>query len=169
MGDYHEMWHATHTTLLTGDPLEWQPTNAQRAKIGLPPVEDGWVLEEVPCGLLADRETYIYTDGLQIMRVISSSEHSYEECCIDAMLTEDRRITPAKEGGKSLPLTAANLHKRRKLGVSLVFDAAISSSAIRIYDHIHRRVLLDLHALDDSLPWDVPGFAKWLDDWCRNQ
>lgn len=161
--EYDEMWHATHTTLLTSDPLEWQLTNAQRTQIGLEPVLSSWRLQEVPCGLLADRETYIYTDGLQIMRVISAGENFYEECCVDAMLTEDYRITPAKEGGKSVPLTAGNLHKRRKVGISLVFDASYSSSVIRVKDHTRHQCLLDLHALDDSLPRDIPGFARWLE------
>lgn len=169
MREYDEMWRATHTTLLTGDPLEWQLTNRQRVMLGLPPVEDGWVLTEVPCGLLADRETYIYTDGAKIMRVISTGEHYYEECCVDAALTEDHRLTPAKEGGKSVPLTAGNLHKRRKLGVSLVFDATFSCSVIRIKDHARRKDLLDLHALDDSLPRDIPGFARWLETYCPTQ
>lgn len=163
MTDYNELWHALHTTLLTGDPLEWQLTNNQRLSIGIPPVEAEWILSEVPCGLLADRETYIYTDGLQIMRVISSGEHYYEECCVDAILTEDHRIAPVKEGGKSVPLTAGNLHKRRKIGISLVFDASYSCSVIRIKDHTRRQCLLDLHALDDSLPRDIPGFARWLE------
>lgn len=163
MDEYNELWHAARTTLLTGEPLEWQLTNVQRTQIGLEPVLSHWHFQEVPCGLLADRETYIYTDGLQIMRVISSGEHYYEECCVDAMLTEDHRITPLKEGGKSVPLTAGNLHKRRKLGVSLIFDASYSCSVIRIKDHTRRKLLLDLHALDDSLPRDIPGFARWLE------
>ena len=163
MREYNEMWRASHTTLLTGDPLEWQLTNSQRARIGLPPVEDQWVLSEVPCGVLADRETYMYTDGVRIMRVISTGEHYYEECCVDAMLTEDLRIAPCIEGKKSIPLTAGNLHKQRKLGVSLIFDASYSCSSIRIKDYTSRKYLLDLHTLDDTLPRDIPGFARWLE------
>ena len=163
MNEYSEHWRALRTTLLTGDPLEWQLTNNQRIRIGLPPVEDGWVLTEVPCGLLADRETYMYTDGARSMRVISTGEHYYEECCVDATLTEDHRIAPGKEGKKTVPLTAGNLHKQRKLGVSLVFDASYSCSSIRIKDHTSRKSLLDLHTLDDTLPRDIPGFARWLE------
>lgn len=163
MDSTNPMWHMLRTTILTDEPLEWQLTNAQRVQLGIAPVLPHWALQEVPCGLLADRETYIYTDGAKIMRVISIGEHFYEECCIDAELTADYRITPIKEGGKSTPLTAGNLHKRRKVGVSLVFDASQSCSIIRIKDHTHRRLLLDLHALDDSLPRDVPSFVKWLE------
>lgn len=163
MREYDEMWHALHTTLLTGDPLEWQLTNSQRIKFGIPPVDDSWILSEVPCGLLADRETYIYMDGTRIMRVISIGEHYYEECCVDTTLTEDHRIAPVKEGKKSIPLTAGNLHKQRKLGISLIFDASYNCSSIRIKDHTRRKALLDLHALDNSLPHDIPGFARWLE------
>lgn len=163
MDSTNPMWHELRATILTGEPLEWQLTNAQRERLGIAPILPHWVLQEVPCGLLADRETYIYTDEQQIMRVISIGEHSYEECCVDATLTADHRITPAKEGGKSAPLTAGNLHKRRKVGVSLVFDASLSCSIIQIKDHTHRRLLLDLYALDGSLPQDVPAFAKWLE------
>lgn len=153
----------TRTTILTGDPLEWQLTNDQRIRIGLSSVKDEWELSEVPCGLLADRETYMYTDGEKIMRVISIGEHYYEECCVDATLTEDHRIAPSKEGKKSVPLTAGNLHKQRKLGVSLIFDASYSCISIRIKDHTTRKDQLDLHALDDSLPRDIPGFALWIE------
>lgn len=129
-------------TLLTGEPLEWQLTNEQRAALGLPPVELHWTLTEVPCGLLADCETYVYLDGQRVMRVISSGEQYYEECCVDAALTEDGRITPTKPGGKSMKLTAANLHKRRHVGVSLRFDGTGCITTICVEDHDRRRNLL---------------------------
>lgn len=129
-------------TLLTGEPLEWQLTNAQRAAFGLPQVEPHWMLTEVPCGLLAECETYVYLDGLRVMRVISSGEQYYEECCIDAALTEDGRIAPVKPDGKSAKLTAANLHKRRHVGVSLRFDGMGCDATICVEDHDRRRRLL---------------------------
>ena len=33
-------------TILTGEPLDWQLTNEQRAAFGLPPVEAHWTLKE---------------------------------------------------------------------------------------------------------------------------
>ena len=129
-------------TLLAGEPLEWQLSNAQRAMLGLPPVEAHWALTEVPCGLLAACETYVYLDGLRIMRVISCGETYYEECCVDAALTEDGRITPVKPGGKSVKLTAANLHKRRHVGMSLCFNGTGCDTTICVEDHARRRNLL---------------------------
>ena len=156
-------------TLLTGEALSWQLTNSQRLIIGLPPVKDDWQLTEVPSGILADRETYIYTVDSKIMRVISAGETSYEECCINASLTADRRIAPAKDGGKSIPLTAANLHKQRKLGVSLLFDAHIGAGMILIKDHPTRRIRLELYGKDTTLPHNIAEFARWIDNWCQGQ
>ena len=150
-------------TILTGNPLEWQLTNEQRKRIGLPPIEPSWRLSEIPCGLLADKETYIYTDGNNIRRVISAGETFYLEASIDVTLTEDGRLPPVKPGGKSLPLTAANLHKRWKTGVSIRFEAYYDRrSVIHIEDHTRRRTLLHLSSLEASLPSDVPGFAEWV-------
>jgi len=154
-----------HRTILTGDPLEWQLTNEQRKRIGIPPVEHTWLLSEVPCGLLADKETYVYTEGNRIRGVISASATFYLEVCIDVTLTEDGRLPPVKPGGKSLPLTAANLHKRKKTGVSILFEAYYNRSAIRIEDHTLRRTLLSLDSRETPLPSDVSGFAEWIDLW----
>lgn len=129
-------------TILTGEPLEWQLTNAQRAVLGLAPVEAHWTFTEVPCGLLAQCETYIYLDGLRVMRVISSGEQYYEEGCFDVALTEDGRIAPVKLEGKSVKLTAANLYKRRHVGVSLRFDGMGCVTTICVEDHDQRRRLL---------------------------
>ncbi len=147
-------------TILTGEPLEWQLTNAQRIALGLAPVEAGWRFMEVPCGLLADCETYVYLDGLQVMRVISHGECYYEECCVEAVLTEDGRIAPAKPDGKSVKLTAANLHKRRHVGVSLTFECGWDTSFIRVKDHDRKRMLRE-----ERLPgrMTTQDFAAWLD------
>lgn len=150
-------------TILTGEPLAWQLTNEQRKRIGIPPIERSWRLSEVPCGLLADKETYIYTDGNRIQRVISASETFYLEVCIDITLTEDGRIPPVKPEGKSSPLTAANLHKRRKNGISILFEADYARSIIRIEDHTLHRTLLSLNSSETTLPQDVSGFAEWID------
>ena len=93
---------AESRTLLTGEPLAWQLTNAQRTTLGLTPVEPHWTLREVPCGLLAMCETYAYFDGSRVMRVISAGEGCYAEVCVDAALTEEGRIAPVKPGGKHL-------------------------------------------------------------------
>lgn len=149
-------------TLLTGDPLEWQLNNDQRRALGLAPVEAAWTLTEVPCGLLAMCETYVYLDGLRVMRVISSGEQYYEECCVDAMLTENGRIAPAKPGGKSVPLNAANLHKRRHTGVSLCFNGMVSTSdsTICVKDHDARRELI-FQRIEKRMTTEE--FAEWVD------
>jgi len=147
-------------TLLTGEPLEWQLTNAQRMALGLAPVEEDWQFTEVPCGLLADCETYVYLDGPRVMRVISHGENYYEECCVEAVLTEDGRIAPAKPEGKSAKLTAANLHKRRHMGVSLTFDCGWDVSFIRVKDHDHRRMLREEQLAGRMTTRE---FAAWLD------
>lgn len=146
-------------TILTGEPLEWQLNNVQRAAFGLAPVEDGWRLKEVPCGLLAMCETYAYLDGLRVMRIISSGENYYEECCVDVVLTENGRIAPVKPGGKSVPLTAANLHKRRHTGVSLCFDGMRGTATIQVKDHDARRTLLS-ERMDRSMTTEE--FAAWV-------
>lgn len=146
-------------TLLTGEPLEWQLSNAQRTALRLPPVEPHWTLTEVPCGLLAMCETYIYLDGRRIRRVISHGEQYYEECCINAALTEDGRIAPVKPDGKSAKLTAANLHKRRHVGVSIRFDGMKNPSSIRVEDHDARRTLL-FERVDRLMT--TADFAAWL-------
>lgn len=135
----------------------------------IPPIERSWRLSEVPCGLLADKETYIYADGNRIQRVISASETFYLEVCIDVTLTEDGRIPPVKPGGKSSPLTAANLHKRRKTGISILFEAHDDRSFIKITDHTRHRMLLDLNSSETDLPKDVPGFATWIDLWSSHE
>lgn len=148
-------------SILTGEELEWQLANAQRTALGLAPVADGWRLVEAPCGLLSMCETYMYLDGPRVMRLISCGEEYYEECSVDAVLTEDGRIAPAKEGGKSVPLTAANLHKRRHTGVSLCFNGAVSvsSSTIRVQNHDTRRELL-FERIEKRMTTEE--FAAWL-------
>lgn len=151
-------------TLLTGEPLEWQLTNEQRIALSLAPIEPHWVLREVPCGLLAMCETYAYFDGLQVMRVISTGENYYTEVCVDAALMEEGRIAPVKPGGKSVPLTAANLHKRRHTGASLTFDATRDDTVICVQDHDSRLMLLDV-----KLPqrMTVDEFAVWIASRCK--
>lgn len=151
-------------TLLTGEPLEWQLTNEQRVALGLAPIEPHWVLREVPCGLLAMCETYAYFDGPQVMRVISTGENYYAEVCVDAALMEVGRIAPVKPGGKSVPLTAANLHKRWHTGVSLTFDATRHDTVICVKDCDSRRMLLDV-----KLPqrMTVGEFAAWVASRCK--
>lgn len=151
-------------TLLTGEPLAWQPTNEQRTALGLAPVEPHWTLQEVPCGLLAMCETYAYLDGRRVMRVISAGEGCYTEVCVDAALTEEGRIAPVKPDGKSVPLTAANLHKRRHRGVSLTFDATRYDTVIRVQDHDARRERLCVR-----LPQRMSNeeFAAWVASRCK--
>lgn len=151
-------------TILTGEPLAWQLTNAQRLALGLAPVEPHWALREVPCGLLAMCETYAYFDGPRVMRVISTGEGYYTEITVDVTLTEEGRIAPVKPGGKSVPLTAANLHKRRHTGVSLTFDATVNGTFIRVEDHDSRRRLLDVR-LQQRLTDDE--FAAWVAEKCK--
>ena len=151
-------------TLLTGEPLEWQLTNEQRLTLGLAPVASHWVLREVPCGLLAMCETYAYFDGPQVMRVISAGEQYYEECCVEASLTDDGRIAPAKPDGKSVPLTAANLHKRRHTGVSVRFDGTPVNATICVEDHDRRRTLLFERHEGQMTTAD---FAAWVAARCK--
>ena len=150
-------------TLLTGEPLQWQLTNAQRAALGMAQVAESWRLMEVPCGLLAMCETYVYLAGLRVMRLISCGEEYYEECCVEALLTEDGRIAPVKPGGKSVPLTAANLHKRRHTGVSLRFDSISGTrgSTICLEDHDTRKWLFFQRIEKDMTTAD---FAAWLEE-----
>ena len=155
-------------TCLTGEPLAWQLTNAQREALGLAPVQPHWTLQEAPCGVLSDVETYMYLDGLRVMRVISCGSYGadyYKECSVAAALTADGRIVPA-EGGKSVPLTAANLHKQRHNGVSLVFDATHAATSIRLRDHDARRTLLDLH-LPQKM--SLGDFDAWLEEHCLEE
>lgn len=151
-------------TMLTGEPLAWQLTNEQRLALGLAPVEPHWVLREAPSGLLAMCETWAYFDGARVMRVISAGEQYYEECCVEASLTDDGRIAPAKPGGKSVPLTAANLHKRRHTGVSLTFDATGGGTVIRVQDHDARRERLFVR-LPQRMSTDE--FAAWVAQSCK--
>lgn len=151
-------------TILTGEPLEWQLTNEQRAVFGLPPVEPHWTLTEVPCGLLAMCETYVYLDGTRIMRVISHGEQVYDEFCIDAALTEDGRITPVKPEGTSVKLTAANLYKRRHVGVSVSFNGITGATPIHVEDHDRRRTVV---AVKQNGQMTTADFAQWVAAWCR--
>ena len=83
---------------------------------------------------------------------------------MDASLTEEGRIAPVKPGGKSVPLTAANLHKRRHTGVSLTFDATRYDTVIRVQDHDARRDRLYVR-LPQRMSTDE--FAAWVAEKCR--
>ena len=146
-------------TLLTGEPLSWQLTNEQRLYLGLAPVEKEWSLQEIPCGILADCETYMEEN--RIMRVISCGEHIYEEGCFDVQLTPDGRIAPVKPGGKSIPLTAANVHKRRAVGVSVTFRATYIDALVQVKDHDHRNIRVN-ESFYDSHWMSVEEFGCWL-------
>ena len=122
------------------------------------------MLREVPCGLLAMCETYAYFDGPQVMRVISAGEGYYTEVSVDASLTEEGRIALVKPGGKSVPLTAGNLHKRRHTGVSLTFDATRYDTVIRVQDHDARRDRLYAR-LPQRMSTDE--FAAWVAEKCK--
>lgn len=151
-------------TLLTGELLGWQLANEQRLALGLAPVEPHWELREVPCGLLAMCETYVYLGGPRVMRVISCGEQYYEECCVDAALTEDGRLAPVKPEGKSALLTAANLHKRRHVGVSIRFDGTLVNATICVEDHDRRRTLLFERHEGQMTTAD---FAAWAASRCK--
>lgn len=109
-------------------------------------------------------ETYAYLDGRRVMRVISHGEQYYEECCVDAALTEDGRLAPVKPGGKSAPLTAANLHKRRHKGVSVRFDGTPVNATICVEDHDRRRTLLFERHEGQMTTAD---FAAWVAARCK--
>ncbi len=109
-------------------------------------------------------ETYAYFDGPQVMRVISAGEGYYTEVTVEARLTEDSRIAPAKPGGKSVPLTAANLHKRRHTGVSLTFDATRYDTVICVKDHDARRERLFVR-LPKRMSTDE--FSAWAASRCK--
>ena len=98
------------------------------------------------------------------MRVISAGEGYYTEVCVDAVLTEEGRIAPVKPGGKAVPLTAGNLHKRRHTGVSLTFDATRYDTVIRVQDHDVRRDRLYVR-LPQRMSTDE--FAAWVAEKCR--
>ena len=154
-------------SVLTGEPLEWQLSNTQRLALGLAPVESHWVLREVPSGVLSAVETHVYLNGMRVMRVISYGSYGrdyYEECCVDVTLTEEGSIAPVKPGRKSVPLTAANLHKRRHTGVSLTFDATGYDTVIRVQDHDARRERLYVR-----LPQRMSSeeFAAWVSENCK--
>ena len=151
-------------TLLTGEPLAWQLSNPQRLARGLAPVEPHWVLREVPCGQLAMCETCAYFDGPRVMRVISAGEGCYTEVTVEASLTEEGRIAPVKPGGKSVPLTAANLHKRRHTGVSVRFDGTLVNATICVEDHDRRRTLL-FERHEGSMT--TADFAAWAASRCK--
>jgi len=151
-------------TLLTGEPLSWQLSNEQRLSFGLAPVEDHWTLHEVPCGILADCETYVYMEENRIMRVISCGEHTYEEGCFDVHLTDDGRIAPVKPDGRSIPLTAANLHKRRALGVHVDFHTTTTDAFFQVEDHGKRCVRENI-CFYGGHRMTVEDFAGWLSDW----
>ena len=85
---------------------------------------------------------------------------------MDASLTEEGRIAPVKPGGKSVPLTAANLHKRRHTGVSLRFDgiSGTRGSTICLEDHDARKQLC-FQRLEKSMT--TVEFAAWLEERIR--
>lgn len=139
-------------------------TNAQRACLGLTPVDPAWewVRLQSVCKD-PDFENWACFDGDTIRKYVYYSPDHYEECTYEERTAEDRTLLlPRTARGKPKKLTNITLSNRKSLGMRLRWSRRIAAVELRNEDT--GRTYYS-SGLEDYAIRTLDDLAAWLDRW----
>lgn len=104
-------------------PIKNILTNRQRDCLGLVTVDPRWELIALERSLYDNYDSYVYADGSDLKKLIQIGAEYYYECSPDERLSEDGVfILPKTDKGKPVKFTAANIAKKKAVGMLLFYD-----------------------------------------------
>ena len=145
-------------------------TNDQRAYFAIPPVEDSWEKVEVTPSPYDRYYTYAYLDGRQVRKMIQVYDEQpeqgmdlYREFTMDELLSEDKAmILPKTSKGKLQKFTAANLDKRTKKGMSIIFGRG----CINLSNYTSEKSYY-YSSIEGIQIKTLQEFSEWVRKWCE--
>ena len=139
-------------------------TNAQRACMGLTPVDPSWewVRLKSVCKN-PDFENWACFDGDTIRKYVYYSPSHYEECAYEEQTAENRTLLlPRTARGKPKKLTNITLSNRKSLGMRLRWSQRIAAVELRHEDTARTYYS---SGLEDYAIRTLDDLAAWLDRW----
>lgn len=139
-------------------------TNAQRACMGLTPVDPSWEWVRLKSVCKdPDFENWACFDGDTIRKYVCYSPSHYEECTYEEQTAENRTLLlPRTARGKPKKLTNITLSNRKSLGMRLRWSQRIAAVELR-HEDTDRTYYSS--GLEDYAIRTLDNLADWLDRW----
>jgi hypothetical protein len=139
-------------------------TNAQRACMGLTPVDPSWEWVRLKSVCKdPDFENWACFDGDTIRKYVCYSPSHYEECTYEEQTAENRTLLlPRTARGKPKKLTNITLSNRKSLGMRLRWSQRIAAVELR-HEDTDRTYYSS--GLEDYAIGTLDNLADWLDRW----
>lgn len=139
-------------------------TNAQRACLGLTPVDPSWEWVRLKSVCKdPDFENWACFDGDTIRKYVYYSPSHYEECAYEEQTAENRTLLlPRTARGKPKKLTNITLSNRKSLGMRLRWSQRIAAVELR-HEDTDRTYYSS--GLEDYAIRTLDDLAAWLDRW----
>ncbi len=139
-------------------------TNAQRACMGLTPVDPSWEWVRLKSVCKdPDFENWACFDGDTIRKYVYYSPSHYEECTYEEQTAENRTLLlPRTARGKPKKLTNITLSNRKSLGMRLRWSQRIAAVELRHEDTARTYYS---SGLEDYAIRTLDDLAAWLDRW----
>lgn len=138
-------------------------TNDQRKYFCLTPVSEHWERIEAKPSLYDLHTTHIYLDGDTIVKCILTGYSQYQEYELSEKISSDRKyLLPKTSRGKPVPLSAANIQKRKGIGMSLSYLNGI----INLYNDKCDCSYFYNGYLNEQI-CDLNAFSQWVKNWCQ--
>ena len=139
-------------------------TNAQRACMGLTPVDPSWEWVRLKSVCKdPDFENWACFDGDTIRKYVCYSPSHYEECTYEEQTAENRTLLlPRTARGKPKKLTNITLSNRKSLGMRLRWSQRIAAVELR-HEDTDRTYYSS--GLEDYAIRTLDDLAAWLDRW----
>ena len=139
-------------------------TNAQRACMGLTPVDPSWEWVRLKSVCKdPDFENWACFDGDTIRKYVYYSPSHYEECTYEEQTAENRTLLlPRTARGKPKKLTNITLSNRKSLGMRLRWSQRIA--AVELCHEDTARTYYS-SGLEDYAIRTLDDLAAWLDRW----
>lgn len=135
-------------------------TNEQRKCFALVPVSDQWERIEVKPSPYDQFKTYIYLDGVMIVKCILCGDAQYCEYELAETVSPDKKyLMPKTAKGKPVLLSSSNILKRKSTGMVLSYKG----NCIRLWGD--RGDYYSNSYLQDEFR-DLSSFSRWVEDWC---
>lgn len=139
-------------------------TNAQRACMGLTPVDPSWEWVRLKSVCKdPDFENWACFDGDTIRKYVYYSPSHYEECTYEEQTAENRSLLlPRTARGKPKKLTNITLSNRKSLGMRLCWSQRIAAVELR---HEDTGRTYYRSGLEDYAIRTLNDLTAWLDRW----
>lgn len=138
-------------------------TNAQRICFALVPISEQWECIQAEPSPYDQFKTFLYLDGDTVVKCILSGEGLYSEFELSEQVSQDRKhLLPKTPRGKPVPLSSANVLKRKKLGMVLYY----ADRNIHLYNANTECSYYFNSYLNEDI-CDLKDFAQWVAGWCN--